>query len=86
MDEDPLQRQIYFLAFIDSLGMIFSKYRETCEVLIDYSKIGGDDAIEDYVKKAIRNLLRANIDVHIRRLISELPKDGRIIVVAQRRV
>ena len=32
MDEDPLQRRIYFLTFIDSLDMIFSQYRETCEV------------------------------------------------------
>ena len=29
MDEDPLQRQIYFLTFIDSLNMIFSQYRKT---------------------------------------------------------
>ena len=56
--------------------MIFSQYRETCEVLLDYPKIGGDDVIEDYAKKAIRNLLHANIDVHSRRLIAELPKDG----------
>ena len=56
--------------------MIFSQYRETCEVLIDYPKIGGDDVIEDYEKKAIRNLLHANIDVHSRRLIAEFPKDG----------
>ena len=28
MDEDPLQRRIYFLTFIDSLDMIFSQYRE----------------------------------------------------------
>ena len=27
-------------------------------------------------KKAIRNLLNANIDVHSRRLISKFPKDG----------
>ena len=27
-------------------------------------------------KKAIRNLLHANIDVHSRRLIAEFPKDG----------
>ena len=40
------------------------------------SKIGGDDVIEDYAKKAIRNLLHANIDLHIRRLIAEFPKDG----------
>ena len=36
MDEDPLQRRNYFLTFIDSLDMIFSQYRETCEVLLDY--------------------------------------------------
>ena len=71
MDEDPLQRRIYFLTFIDSLDMIFSQYKETCEVLLDYPKIGGDDIIEDFAKKAIRNLLHAHIDVHSRRLISE---------------
>ena len=76
MDEDPLQHQIYFRTFVESLEMIFSQYIETCEVLIDYPKIGGDDIIEDYAKKAIRNLLHANIDAHSRRLIAELPKDG----------
>ena len=75
-DEDPLQLRIYFLAFIDSLDIIFSQYRETCEVLLDYPKIGGDDVIEDYAKKDIRNLLHANIDVHSRSLIAEFPKDG----------
>ena len=76
MYEDPLQRQVYFLTFVESLEMIFSQYTETCEVLIDYPKIGGDDIIEDYAKKAIRNLLHANIDVHSRRLIAGLPKYG----------
>ena len=76
MDEDPLQRQIYFLTFIDSLDMIFSQYRETCEVILDYPKIGGDDVIEYYAKKAIRNLLHAKIDIHSRRLIAEFPKYG----------
>ena len=52
--------------------MIFSQYVETCEVTLDYPKIGGDD-IEDYAKKAIRDLVHANIDVHSRRLISEFP-------------
>ena len=75
MDEDPLQRRIYHLTFIDSIDMIFSQYRETCEVLLDYPKIGGDDVIEYYTKKAIRNLLHANIDVHSRRLIAEFAKD-----------
>ena len=55
--------------------MIFSQYTETCEVIVDYPKIGEDD-IEYYAKKAIRNLLRANIDVHSRRLIAEFPMDG----------
>ena len=50
MDEDPLQRHIYFLTFVESLEMIFSQYTETCEVITDYPKIGGDD-IEDYSKK-----------------------------------
>ena len=76
MNEDPLQHRIYFLTFVEYLAMIFSQYRETCEVLLDYPKIGGDDIIEDFSKKAIRNILHANIDVHSRRLIAELPRDG----------
>ena len=76
MDEYPLQCWIYFLTFIDSLDIIFSQYRETCEILLDYTKIGVGDVIEDYAKKAIRNLLHANIDIHSRRLISDFPKDG----------
>ena len=38
MDQDPLQRRIYFLTFVESLEMIFSQYIETCEVLLDYPK------------------------------------------------
>ena len=76
MDEDPLQRRIYVHKFIDSLDMIFSQYRETCEVLLDYPKIGGDDVIDYYSKKAIRNIYHTNIYVHIRRMIAEFPKDG----------
>ena len=75
MDEDPLQRRIYFLTFIDSLDMIFYQYRQTCEVLLDYPKIG-EGNVKDYSKQAIRNLLHANSDVHSRRLIAEFPKDG----------
>ena len=69
MDEDPLQRRIYFLAFVESLEMIFSQYKETCEVLIDYLKIGGGN-IKEFSKKAIRNILNANTGVHNRRLIA----------------
>ena len=56
--------------------MIFSHYTETCEVLLDYPKIGGDDVIEDYAKNNIRNLLHANIDVNSRRLIAKFPQYG----------
>ena len=56
--------------------MIFSQYTETCEVLLDYPKIGGDDVIEDYAKKAIRNLLHTKTVVRSRRLIAEYPKYG----------
>ena len=66
MDEDPLQRRIYFLTFVESLEMIFLQYTETCEMLLYYPKIGGDDIIEDFEKKAIRNLLHANSHVHSR--------------------
>ena len=41
LDEDPLQSWIYFLTFVESLEIIFSQYKETCEVLLDYPKIGG---------------------------------------------
>ena len=75
MDEDPLQCRIYLLTFVESLDMIFSQYKETCEVILDYLEIGGGD-IEDDAKTAIKNILHANIDVHSRRLIAEFPQDG----------
>ena len=55
--------------------MIFSQYEETCEVLLDDPKIGGEN-IKEFSKKDIRNILHAKIDVHSRRLISEFPGDG----------
>ena len=55
--------------------MIFSQYTETCEVLLDYPKIEGGD-IKYFARKAIRNILHANIDIHSRILISEFPADG----------
>ena len=76
MHEDPLQRRIYFPMFVESLEMIFSQYTETCEVILDYQKIGGDDIIEDFAKKALRNLLHASINVYSRRLIDKFPRDG----------
>ena len=75
LDEDPLQRRIYFLTFVESLEMIFSQYKETCEVHIDYPKIGGEN-IKYFSRNPIRNILHTNIDVHIRRLISEFLGDG----------
>ena len=75
LDKDPLHRLIYFLTFIESPDMIFSKYKETCEVLLYYPAIGGED-IKYYVNKAIRNIIHANIDVHSIILISEFPGYG----------
>ena len=75
MDEDPLQLWIYFLAFVESLEMIFWQYTETYEVLLDYPKIGGEDIIY-FSRKAIRNYLYKNIDIRSRLLIAEFPADG----------
>ena len=55
--------------------MIFSQYTETCEVLLDYPKIGGDN-IKKITINAIRGIFNANIDVQSRRLIDEFPVDG----------
>ena len=57
-----------------STEMIFSQYKESCELILDDPKIGGE-YIKCYVNKPIRNLIHENIDVHSRRLISELPVD-----------
>ena len=75
LDEDLIQRRFYFLTFLESLELIFSQYKETCEVLLFYPTIGGDN-VTDCFFKFIRNLLHANIDVHIRRLIAKFPRDG----------
>ena len=40
LDKDPLKPRDYFLKFVESLEMIFSHYKETCELLLDYPKIG----------------------------------------------
>ena len=60
LDEDPLHHQINFLTSIESAEMMFSQFKETCELLLDYPAIIGDD-IKDDVKKSIRNILHANI-------------------------
>ena len=57
------------------MEMIFSQYKETSKLLLNYPKIGGED-IKDFVKKTIRNILHANIDVYSRSLISGFPGDG----------
>ena len=74
MNEDPLQHYIYILIFIKSLEIIFLQYKETCEVLLDYPKIVGEDK-QYYVRKVIRNILDENTDVHSRRLIAEFLGD-----------
>ena len=75
LDEYPIHRQIYFLTFVESLERIFSQYKDTYKVLLEFRKIGGED-IKYFVKNSIRNLLISNIDVHVRRLIASFPVDG----------
>ena len=75
MNEDWIQRRIYVLTFVESLKILLSQYKETCEVLLDYPKIAGED-IKYFVKESIRNILHANIYIHGRRLIAEFPGDG----------
>ena len=75
LGEDPLQIQTGFLAVVESLVMIFSQYKETCEVLLSYPKIGGEN-IKDLVKMAIRNLFQSNIGIYSRVSIADFPGDG----------
>ena len=55
--------------------MVFSKYRETYEVLRDDPKLEGEN-IKVYAKMAIRNLIHANSCPHSRILIVEFTEDG----------
>ena len=79
LDKNTPQRRIYFLNFVESLDMIFFQYKETCEVLLDYPKVGGEN-IKEFSKKYTRNILHENIDVHSRRFIAEFPGDVIIFI------
>ena len=60
--------------FVGSLEMIFSYYKETCEVLLDYPKIVGENI---YIfLKSIGNILHANIDMCSIILINNFPGYG----------
>ena len=74
LDEDPIQRRIYFFTHIKSLQMIFKVQGNLCGTcrLPNYRK----ERYKYRVKKAISNILHANIDARSRRLISEFPTDG----------
>ena len=52
LDEDPLQRQIYFFDFVESLEIISPQYKETCEVILYYPTIVGE-GIKYYVKRKL---------------------------------
>ena len=67
---------MFILKPLDVVDCRLSPFCVTCWKVLSFPKIGGDDVIEDYAKKAIRNLLHENIDVHSRRFIAEFPKDG----------
>ena len=72
MDKDPIQSRIYFIEFVESLEMIFTQYKYTCELLLDYPKIGGEN-IKYFIKNSMRNIFHANIDVRSSRFIAEFP-------------
>ena len=55
--------------------MIFSQYKETCEVILYYPKNVGEDK-KQFVKTSISDLMHANIDVRSRRLIAEFSRDS----------
>ena len=55
--------------------MLFSQYKETCEVILYYPRIGGGN-IEESAKKTSGNIFHTNIYVQSRRLIAEFPGDG----------
>ena len=75
MDEDPLQRRIYFLTFIDSLNMVFHNIEKLMKCSENIQK-WRRKYIKDYAKMAIRNFLHANSCVNSRRLNAEFPGDG----------
>ena len=75
LDEDPLQRWIYFLTFIDSLNMVFPNIEKLMKCSDIIQKMEGG-TVKDYAKQAIRNLLHVNSCVHSRILIAEFPEDG----------
>ena len=65
----------YFSYICRLTGDYIFHYKETCEVLLDYPKIGGE-SIKDFVRNSIRNILHENIDVYGRILISKFSGDG----------
>ena len=75
LDEDPLQRQVYFLPFTNSLKMVLSQFSENYMLLMNYTFIREED-FPDYAKKATCNLLHTYIDAHSKILIYEYIGDG----------
>ena len=74
-DEDPLQRRVYFLSFINSHKIVLSQFLETKIMLMDYPFIRGED-FPEYAKKAIWNLFHAYKYAHSQILNYEYQGDG----------
>ena len=75
LDEDPLQRRVYFPSFVNSLKIVLSQFKETYIVLMEYASIRGNDSL-DYAKNATWNLFHSYIDAHSQILIDEYTVDG----------
>ena len=57
------------------IKMVLSHFKETYMLLMDYPSTRGE-ALPDYTKNTIWNLLHAYIDAHSQILIYKYPVDG----------
>ena len=51
MEEDPLQRRVYLLNFMNTIKIVLSKFKQTFMLIMEYSSIKGE-AMIDYSKQA----------------------------------
>ena len=83
LDEDPLQSQVYFLSFMNSLKLFLSQFKENFLLSMDYPSTRRKD-MSDYSKKATCKPFNSYIDEHIQILIDEYPVYGvQAIIILQ---
>ena len=75
LDEDPIQRLVYFLYLMNSFKIDLSQFKKIYMLLIKYPSIRGE-AFTDYAKKDTWNLLHTYINAHSQISIDEYPGYG----------